>query len=387
LPRFVSIIMLLVLILSNQTNSYAAENQSLDIKSEAAVLVDSETGAILYNKNSDERLYPASLTKIATAIYALEKGNIDDVVTISPRAVKEEGTRVFLVEGERVPLKKLIQGMLINSGNDAAVAIAEHIDGSVEQFAVNINKYLTEEIGVSNTNFTNPNGLFNENHYTTAKDLALITNYAKRNPVFTEIFGTKELPWSGESWETTLLTHHRLLKGEIPGEGITGGKTGFVNESKHTLATTAENENIKLTAIVLKGERSKDTYKDTEKLIEYGLNNFQHSVIKQDELFKMKEKEYYAKSDIVITEHVKGSKESITEQGILEIVNDGEVIQSIQLEAKKNKQVKVEVKEEKLQTSEESSVNIILGILVLAFAGLFLGVRKRLVKDNNVKRP
>jgi serine-type D-Ala-D-Ala carboxypeptidase (penicillin-binding protein 5/6) len=380
LPRFVSIIMLLFLILSNQTNSYAAENQSLDIKSEAAVLVDSETGAILYNKNSDERLYPASLTKIATAIYALENGNIDDVVTISPRAVKEEGTRVFLVEGEKVPLKKLIQGMLINSGNDAAVAIAEHIDGSVEQFAVNINKYLTEEIGVSNTNFTNPNGLFNENHYTTAKDLALITNYAKRNPVFTEIFGTKELPWSGESWETTLLTHHRLLKGEIPVEGITGGKTGFVNESKHTLATTAENENIKLTAIVLKGERSKDTYKDTEKLIEYGLNNFQHSVIKQDELFKMKEKEYYAKSDIVITEHVKGSKESITEQGILEIVNDGEVSQSIQLEAKIPKQVKVEVQEEKLQTSEESSVNIIFGILVLAFAGLFLGVRKRLVK-------
>ncbi|MEH6994885.1 D-alanyl-D-alanine carboxypeptidase family protein [Neobacillus drentensis] len=378
MSRFVSILMLLFLILSNQTNSYAAENQPLEIKSEAAVLVDSETGAILYNKNSDERLYPASLTKIATAIYALENGNIDDVVTISPRAVQEEGTRVFLVEGERVPLKKLIQGMLINSGNDAAVAIAEHIDGSVEQFAVNINKYLTEEIGVSNTNFTNPNGLFNENHYTTAKDLALITNYAKKNPVFTEIFGTKELPWSGESWETTLLTHHLLLKGEIPVEGITGGKTGFVNESKHTLATTAENDNIKLTAIVLKGERSKDTYQDTEKLIEYGLNSFQHRVIKKDELFKMKEKEYYAKSDIVLTEHVKGSNESITEKGVLEVVNGGEVIQSIQLEVKEPEQVKV--KKEKLLTSEESSVNIIYGIIVIAFAGLFLGVRKRLVK-------
>lgn len=380
MSRFVSIIMLLFLVLSSQTNSYAAENQSLDIKSEAAVLVDSETGAILYNKNSDEKLYPASLTKIATAIYALENGNIDIVVTISPRAVKEEGTRVFLVEGERVPLKKLIQGMLINSGNDAAVAIAEHIDGSVEEFAVNINKYLTEEVGVSNTNFTNPNGLFNENHYTTAKDLALITNYAKKNPVFTEIFGTKELPWSGESWETTLLTHHRLLKGEIPVEGITGGKTGFVDESKHTLATTAENDNLKLTAIVLKGDRSKDTYQDTEKLIEYGLKNFQHRVIKQNEFFKMKEKEYYTKSDIVVTEHINGSKESVTDKGVLEVVNDGDVIQSIQLEVKEPKQVKVKVKKEKLLTSEESSVNIIYGIIVIAFAGLFLGVRKRLVK-------
>jgi serine-type D-Ala-D-Ala carboxypeptidase (penicillin-binding protein 5/6) len=380
LSKFVSFFMLLFLILSNQTNSYAQETQPLDVKCEAAVLMDSETGAILYNKNSDEKLYPASLTKIATAIYAIENGNLDDVVTISSRAVKEEGTRVYLVEGEKVPLKKLIQGMLINSGNDAAVAIAEHIDGSVEKFAVNINKYLSEQIGVSNTNFTNPNGLFHENHYTTAKDLALITNYAKKNSVFTEIFGTKELPWSGESWETTLLTHHRLLKGEIPFEGITGGKTGFVNESKHTLATTAENENIKLTAIVLKGERSKDTYQDTEKLIEYGLKNFNHRVIEQDELFKLKEKDYYAKSDIVVTEHVDGSNKRITNQGILEVVNDGVVTQTIQLEAKESEPVIGKVKEERLLTSEESSVNIIYGIILFAFAGLFLGIRKRLVK-------
>ncbi|MFP7299975.1 D-alanyl-D-alanine carboxypeptidase family protein [Neobacillus niacini] len=375
-----SFFMLLFLILSNQTTSYAAENQHFDIKSEAAVLVDSETGAILYHKNSDERLYPASLTKISTAIYALENGNIDDVVTISPRAVQEEGTRVFLVEGEQVPLKKLIQGMLINSGNDAAVAIAEHLDGSVEQFADHLNKYLSEKIGVSNTNFTNPNGLFDENHYTTAKDLALITNYAKSNPIFNEIFGTKELPWNGESWETTILTHHRLLKGEIPVEGITGGKTGFVDESKHTLATTAENGNIKLTAIVLKGDKSKDTYQDTKRLIEYGLSNFRHRVINQDELFKMKEKEYYAKSDIVITEHINGSKERLTEPGVLEVVNEGEVIQSIQLEEKKPKQVKVKVKEEKLQASEESSINIIYGMIILAFIGVFLGVRKKWVR-------
>ena len=105
----------------------------------------------------------------------------------------------------------------------------------------------------------------------------MITNYAKKNPVFSEIFGTKELIWSGESWQTTLLTHHRLLKGEIPFEGITGGKTGFVNESKHTLATTAENENIKLTAIVLKADTSKVSYNDTENLIEYGFEKFSPS--------------------------------------------------------------------------------------------------------------
>ncbi|WP_238579268.1 D-alanyl-D-alanine carboxypeptidase family protein [Neobacillus niacini] len=378
MSKIVSFFIILMLILSSQVNTYAAENQPLEIKSEAAVLVDSETGAILFNKNGDERLYPASLTKIATAIYAIENGNVEDVVTVSARAEKEEGTRVYLVAGEKVPLIKLIQGMLINSGNDAAVAIAEHLDGSVEQFAENINKYLAEKIGVRDTHFTNPNGLFNENHYTTAIDLALITNYAKKNPVFTEIFGTKELGWSGESWETILLTHHRLLKGEIPVEGITGGKTGFVNESKHTLATTAENEKIKLTAIVLKADSSKDSYKDTEKLIEYGFTSFKHSVIKQNELFTINQKEYYPKNDIVITEHVNGSKESITDQGILEVVTDGQVSQSIQLEVKEPKPIKV--KEEKLLSSERSSINILYGIIVFAFAGLFLGVRKRLVK-------
>ena len=378
MSKLVSFFIILMLILSNQVNVYAAKKPSLEIKSESAVLVDSETGAILYNKNGNERLYPASLTKIATAIYAIEHGNIDDDVTVSARAVKEEGTRVYLVEGERVPLKKLIQGMLINSGNDAAVAIAEHIDGSVEQFADNINKYLAEKIGVSDTHFTNPNGLFNENHYTTALDLALITNYAKKNPVFSEIFGTKELGWSGESWETKLLTHHRLLKGEIPVDGITGGKTGFVNESKHTLATTAENENVKLTAIVLKADSSKASYKDTVKLIEYGFSNFKHRIIKQNELFTMPKKDYYPKNDIVITEHVNTSVESITEQGILEIVNNGQVSQSIQLEVKEPKQIKV--KKEKLLSSEQSSINILYGIIVFALAGLLIGVRKRFVK-------
>ncbi|MFB3166347.1 D-alanyl-D-alanine carboxypeptidase family protein [Neobacillus sp. 179-C4.2 HS] len=378
LSKLVSFFIILMLILSTQVNVYAAEKPPLEIKSEAAVLVDSETGAILYSKNSNERLYPASLTKIATAIYAIENGNIDDVVTVSARAVKEEGTRVYLVEGERVPLKKLIQGMLINSGNDAAVAIAEHLDGSVERFADNINKYLVEKIGVSNTHFTNPNGLFNENHYTTALDLALITNYAMKNPVFKEIFGTIELEWVGESWETKLLTHHRLLKGEIPVDGITGGKTGFVNESKHTLATTAENENLKLTAIILKADSSKASYTDTVKLMKYGFSSFKHRIIKQNELFTIHKKEYYSKNDIVVTEHVNTSEESISEQGMLEIVNNGQFSQSIQLEVKEPKPIKVT--KEKLLSSEQSSINIFYGIIVFAFAGLLIGVRKRWAK-------
>jgi serine-type D-Ala-D-Ala carboxypeptidase (penicillin-binding protein 5/6) len=232
---------------------------------------------------------------------------------------------------------------------------------------------------VSNTHFSNPNGLYNENHYTTALDLALITNYAKKNPVFTEIFGTKELGWSGESWETKLLTHHRLLKGEIPVDGITGGKTGFVNESKHTLATTAENKNIMLTAIVLKADSSKASYNDTMKLIEYGFSSFTHRIIKQNELFALNKKEFYPKNDIVITEHVDHSDEIITEKGTLEIVNNGQVSQSIQLEEKEQKPMKA-VKKDKLLSSEQNGINIFYGMIVFVLGGIFIGVRKRLVK-------
>jgi serine-type D-Ala-D-Ala carboxypeptidase (penicillin-binding protein 5/6) len=242
-----------------------------------------------------------------------------------------------------------------------------------------MNKYLTEKIGVSDTHFSNPNGLFNENHYTTALDLALITIYAKKNPIFSEIFGTKELEWKGESWETKLLTHHRLLKGEIPVEGITGGKTGFVNESKHTLATTAENNSMKLTSVVLKADSSKDSYNDTKKLIEYGFSRFTHRIIKQNELFSLNKNEFYPKKDIVITEDVEHSEEIITEQGVLEVVNNGQVSQSIQLEEKEAKPTKV-VKKEKLLSSEQNGINIFYGMIVFALAGLFIGVRKKLVK-------
>ncbi|HBT74189.1 MAG TPA: D-alanyl-D-alanine carboxypeptidase, partial [Lysinibacillus sp.] len=147
------------------------------ISSEAAILIDEKTGRILYEKNPNQKMAPASLTKIATAIYAIEKGNLEDIVTISKNAREVEGTRVFLEEGEKVNLRKLIQGLLVNSGNDAGIAIAEHLDGSVKQFSTSINKYL-ENIGIQNTNFVNPHGLYDPDHKTTAQDLAKITKYA-----------------------------------------------------------------------------------------------------------------------------------------------------------------------------------------------------------------
>lgn len=377
MSKFVSFIIMIILIFSSQMNTFAAGKDQIDIKSEAAVVLDSETGAVLYAKNSEERLYPASLTKIATAIYAIEKGNLNDLVTVSKNAASQDGTKVYLNEGEQVPLKKLIQGMLINSGNDAAVAIAEHLDGSVERFSNNLNLYLQKNVAVNHTHFTNPNGLFDENHFTTAMDLAVITNYAKKNPVFSEIFGTKELPWNGESWKTTLLTHHKMLKGEIPFPGITGGKTGFVDESKLTLATTADNGKLKLTAIALKAANQKDIYNDTEELLDYGFNEYQHTVMNQSEKFKKGKKEFFIKKSLTISEPVNGAIKTVNNQGILTVENkDGLVIQQIQLQTKEPEKV-IKNKEQSIE-SLNYHTNAFYGIIVFAFAGIVIAIRNRL---------
>jgi serine-type D-Ala-D-Ala carboxypeptidase (penicillin-binding protein 5/6) len=367
----------------------AAKNGQLDLKSKGAVLLDSETGAVLYAKNAEKRMYPASLTKIATAIYAIEKGNLDSIVTVSDNAVRQDGTRVYLVEGEKVPLKNLIQGMLVNSGNDAAVAIAEHLDGSVEQFSANLNGYLKTTIGVNNTHFINPSGLFDKNHYTTAMDLAVMTNYAIKNPIFVEIFGTKLLKWKGKSWKTNILSHHKMLTGELPYPGITGGKTGYTVKAKQTLSTTAGNGKISLTAVVLNSEQKRDKYDDTALLFDYGFKNYQHSILKHSEIYKQDQKEFFPEKDTLITESINGSSKVLTNEGSLIIKsNNGQVVQIVPLKYKEPIIEKVAAKSNKADVNEQHKqqeqqlihLNAIYGIIIIALAGILIGVRKKFTR-------
>lgn len=382
MKKILSCLIVLVLLFSLQLNVSAEETQQLDLKSEGAVLLDSETNAVLFEKNANERMYPASLTKIATAIYAIEKGNLDGIVTVSANAVRQDGTRVYLNEGEQVPLKKLIQGMLINSGNDAAVAIAEYMDGNVETFAENLNSYLKNEIGVTNTHFTNPNGLHDENHYTTAMDLALITNHALKNPIFAEIFGTKILDWQGQSWSTRILTHHRMLKGELPYPGISGGKTGYTTEAKQTLATTADNGSLKLTAVVLKSDLKNDKYNDTARLFDYGFKAYQHETIKQGVIFKADNKEFYPENDLIVTEDISGNNKKINNEGLLSIENNnGRVLQTVQLKYKEPPKPSSTTNEKRKDHKKAESplvlINSLLGIFIMAFFGIFLWMQRR----------
>ena len=386
MKKFLPAIIIFLFLVTTQFHVSAAGLVQLPLKSEAAALIDSDTGAVLYVKNPNQKMYPASLTKIATAIYAIEKGNLNSLVTVSGNAVRQDGTRVYLNEGEQVPLKRLIQGMLINSGNDAAVAIAEYTDGTVQQFAENLNTYLKTKIGVSNTHFTNPNGLFDPNHYTTAMDLALITNYAIKNPVFAGIFSTKRLPWKGQSWQTNLVTHHKMLKGEIAYPGITGGKTGYTSETKQTLATTADNGKIRLTAVVLKSNLINDKYSDTALLFDYGFKNYQHATIKKGEIFTTAErKDFYPEKDTLITERVDGCLRNLANNGLLSIQdNKGQLVQTVELTYKQPPRPKVKPmkKDKKHQNIQQQfyQVNTVLGMMVIMI-GIMIAVRKKRLRE------
>ncbi|WP_247747134.1 D-alanyl-D-alanine carboxypeptidase family protein [Alkalihalobacillus sp. BA299] len=254
-----------------------------ELYSEAAILIDSKSGKVLYEKNSHQKMYPASITKIITGILAIEEGHLSEKVTVSQNAREVIGTRVYLLEGEEVTLKKLIQGLLISSGNDAGVAIAEHISGSEKAFASKMTKFVKETIGVENTNFTNPHGLFDEMHYTTAYDMAKISKYAMRNDTFRDIVSTKELRWIGEGWETTIYNHNRMLWNY---EGATGIKNGFVRKSGYTLVTSVVQEDTELIAVTLNAPSSKHAYRDMHRLFDYGFENFETKLISKNEVFE-----------------------------------------------------------------------------------------------------
>ncbi len=148
-----------------------------EVSATTAVVIDADTGQVLYDKHSQIQRYPASITKIVTAIVALEAGNLDDIVKVSRKAAYQEGSSIYLKPGEELTLEELLYGILLASGNDAAVAIAEHISGSVASFAELMNEK-TKKMGAKNSNFLNPSGLPEAGHYSTAYDLAMIMRYA-----------------------------------------------------------------------------------------------------------------------------------------------------------------------------------------------------------------
>jgi len=357
----------------------ANTNEQLELYSEAAILIDAQSGQVIYEKNSQEKLPPASITKIATAIYAIENGNLDDIVTVSENARSAEGTKVYLEAGEQVPLLKLVQGLLINSGNDAGVAIAEHLSGSVDEFVVDFNRYLEEVIGVENTHFTNPHGLYDPDHVTTAEDMAKITQYAMKNETFREIFSTKELPWDGETWDTTLINHHVMVR-DGSYEGVTGGKNGFVTEAGFTLVTTANQENISLIAVTMKTMYDNQVYEDTTKLFNYGFQHYETDTIDMNSQFvDSEDNQYKTAEDIYYTKKIgEIVEEDVTNSGKLVIKGeDGRKLVEKKLELVTNKEKdKQQIKNETIYQTDDNReqhlriiipISLFISFLIAAF--------------------
>ena len=371
---------LFVLFTFTNTQSVYAE-QSLPLTTEASILVEASTGTTLHELNSDEKKYPASITKIATVIYAIEHGTLDDIVTISYNARRANGTRVYLEEGEQVTLEKLLYGTMINSGNDAATAIAEHISGTEEQFALDMTNYFKHELGITNTNFMNASGLYDDNHYTTAADMAKIVQYAMKNEQFMQIFNADRYRWIGQSWDTTLRAHHKMVNGNISYLGITGGKNGYVPESRYTLVTTAEQNNMHLIAITLSGTQ-RQIYTDTKLLFDYGFEQFQLKTIEPTQTYKQFGRSFMLPDTVSFYIPIGASYETaVTKDGYLEIkTNDGLV--------KKAKLLDVTPIDE-IKSVEKSSINpitlndrqpltiIILGIVIVCIIAYFIFTKRR----------
>lgn len=236
----------------------------------ASILLDQTSGRVLYGKNEDSEQKIASLTKIMTAIIAIEQGDLQDLVTIQPSAVGVEGSSIYLKANEKVTLETLLYGLMLRSGNDAATAIAQHIGGSVEGFVYLMNEK-AQVLGLEHTHFTNPHGLDAPNHYSSAKDLALLTQYALRNPTFQQIVKTelKTVEWPGEQWKRTMLNKNKLLKLYPFADGV---KTGFTKQARRTLVTSATKDGQQLIAVTL---NDGNDWQDHMNLFDYGFQNFQ----------------------------------------------------------------------------------------------------------------
>ena len=178
----------------------------------SSILADAESGRIIYSKNARQMLGMASTTKIMTAIVALENSSLDETVTVSYAAASTEGSSMYLKAGEKIKMESLLYGLMLNSGNDAATAIAEHISKSTDEFAVLMNKK-AEKIGLKDTHFSNPHGLDNEHHYSTAYDMAMLARYAMKNEKFREIVSSKKkiVEKDGIPNSRYLTNHNRLL--------------------------------------------------------------------------------------------------------------------------------------------------------------------------------
>ena len=268
--KFIAFSLAFFLILPSFLLKTYADGDSLGkISAQSAILIEAESSKVLYSKNAEKRLPMASTTKIMTAILAIECGiSLDTVIKIPKDAVGIEGSSIYLKEGEEISFESLIYGLLLCSANDAAVALAITVGGSLVHF-VDLMNQKAASLGLCNTHFENPHGLHDKNHFTTAHDLALLMAYCVKNPIFLNISGCeKKIFASSDNMSRVMINHNRLLRTY---SGMIAGKTGYTKSSGRCLVTSAERDGLRLIAVTL---NAPNDWQDHTNLFDFGFESY-----------------------------------------------------------------------------------------------------------------
>ncbi|MBE6887619.1 MAG: D-alanyl-D-alanine carboxypeptidase [Ruminococcaceae bacterium] len=279
--------LLLCLLLLPADLFVAQAAQTIYLKSETAVLMEASTGAVLFDKNMNRQMYPASITKVMTAMLALENSDNGELLTASHNAVYSlpyNTSHIALGEGEQLTMENALYALGIESANDAANVIAEHIGGSTENFA-QLMTQKARNIGAFNTNFTNPHGLPDNSHYTTAYDMALITAAALKTDGITDYFSTNRYdmpPTNTRDVVRQFWNANYYINGYEECEGLLMSKTGWTEEAQHTMVTVAKRGNVTLVAVVMSSQHKGDKFDDTTALLDYGFANYDTITLESD---------------------------------------------------------------------------------------------------------
>ena len=271
------------------TNEISGWPKGPEIYSETGVLMEAETGTVLYDSGKDETRYPASITKVMTTLLALENSSLDEEVTFTQTGLERiyEGTNINMQVGEVLTMEQCLYAVMIKSANEVAAQVAEHVGGTQEKFVEMMNER-AQELGCTNTNFANPSGLPDENHWTTANDMALIFREALKNEEFVKIIGTLSYtiePTNMNPEPRTLTSHHALLVPSAPEhyDGCIGGKTGVTEAAKNTLVTAAKRDGMTLIAVVMRADPGQ-VCADTTALFDYGFSQFEMTPVEGGEV-------------------------------------------------------------------------------------------------------
>ena len=279
-PKILIILFLLIIIISNNFTVFADDEFSVDAK--AALIVEKNTGKIIYEKNSETQNYPASVTKILTAILTIENCKLDDTATVSQSAISQIPSGYVVAPlfiGEQMKIKDLLYALMLKSANDAAYVLAEHVGGSVEGFSEMMNKK-AKEIGCKNTHFVNPNGIHNDDHYTTAYDMYIISNYAMKNDIFAKIVSTYQykLPATNKYPNNDRIMENTNdfinPKSGYYNKIVKGIKTGTTLQAGNCLITDSSENGLDFITVVLGAKTSNSKFSETRKMIKYAYNNY-----------------------------------------------------------------------------------------------------------------